>query len=365
MMKQTGIQLIMLFCVFLATIGCGNGEGLDGRKNSPPVIDHLVFPDMVNPGDSVELQVIARDIDGDVLNYVWEVEKGKLDTSTARIVKWTVPSDAKWAIVKVSVHDGVNKPTAKSRKIAINLENAKPVIVEIVVPESVHAGSSLELQAKTDDADGDKLAYNWEVEAGTLSSETAPAPTWTAPIEMGIITVTLKIGDGINEPVTESITVRVIHSLIVAGEQAAGIKLGDPFTKVKAFYGEPEERDRGGHFSYFEIGFSGYVDGIDHVESLFIRKPNKAKTTEGVGVGSTRKRVEEEFGLAEEIKEGGKDHWYWRKGIEFDYDARSRVESIYIFKPLQRAAPAKFGDAMQRERVLINKAALKRYLTKE
>ena len=361
-MKRTVIRCKILFCVFMAIIGCGDGEGLDGHKNSPPVIDHLVFPDMVNPGDSVELQVVTRDVDGDVLHYVWEAEKGKFDSRTESTVTWTAPSDAKWAIVKVSVNDGINKPTIKSRKIEINLKNAAPVIEEIVVPESVHAGSSVQLQAKTDDADGDALTYNWEVEAGTLSSETASAPTWTAPIDMGIMTVTLKISDGINAPVTESITVRVIHSLIVPGEQAAGIKLGDHFDKVKALYGEPEERNRIGHFFYFKIGFSGLVDGINHVESLSIREPNKAKTAGGVGVGSALERVEEEFGPAEEIKDGGESHWYWKKGIQFSYDVRSRIESVYIFKPHNFAAPAKFDDAARRNRALIHKAALKRFL---
>ena len=79
-MKQTVIRWILLFCLLTVIIGCGDGESLDGRGNSPPVIDYLIVPEMVNPGDSVELQVLARDIDGDILNYVWEVENGKLDS---------------------------------------------------------------------------------------------------------------------------------------------------------------------------------------------------------------------------------------------------------------------------------------------
>ena len=367
-MKQTVTRWILLFCLLMVIIGCGDGESLDGRVNSPPVIDYLIVPEMVNPGDSVELQVLARDIDGDILNYVWEVEKGKLDSRTERTVNWTVPSDAKWAIVKVSVNDGVNKPAVKSRKIPINLQNSAPVVTEIVIPESVHAGSSLQLQAKTDDADGDTLTYNWEVEAGLLSSETTHAPTWTVPIEMGSITVTLHISDGINEPAAKSITVRVIHSLIVEGKQAAGIKLGDSFVKVKAMYGKPSNRDES-FFAYWEpdIGISGFVDGIDLVESLFIRKPNKAKTAGRIGVGSARERVEEEFGTAEEIKENGEAHWYWNEGIHFDYDGNSRVSKIHIFKPIKRhgAAPQRFADVLILKQELVNLAALDKYYATE
>ena len=53
-----------------------------------------------------ELQVVAHDGDGDALTYVWDVQKGKLDSDTGQIVKWTVPSDLKAAIVTVSVNDG-------------------------------------------------------------------------------------------------------------------------------------------------------------------------------------------------------------------------------------------------------------------
>ena len=52
--------------------------------------------------------------------------------------------------------------------------------------------------------------------------------------------------------------------------------------------------------------------------------------------------------LALKIEEGGKVHWYWKKGIEFSYDADARVKSISIFKPVG-AAPAGFNDALQVE----------------
>ena len=92
------------------------------------------------------------------------------------------------------------------------------------------------------------------------------------------------------------------------------------------------------------MGLSGVLDGIGLVENRSIRKPNKAKTAGGVGIGTTRKRVEREFGGAEKIEEGGKVHWYWKKGIEFSYDADAKVTSISVFKPVG-AAPSGFDDA--------------------
>ena len=172
---------------------------------------------------------------------------------------------------------------------------------------------------------------------------------WTAPLEMGLVTVMLMVDDGVNESVTKSVVVQIVHALIVPGEEVAGIQLGDGFDRVTILYGRPSKRNSD-FFAYWDpdMGLSGVLDGIGLVENLSIRKPNKAKTAGGVGIGTTRKRVEREFGGAEKIEEGGKVHWYWKKGIEFSYNADAKVRSISVFKPVG-AAPAGFDDALQRE----------------
>ena len=84
--------LVILWVVLFVITGCGD-ESPNGQHNSPPVIDYLIMPEKVSPGDSAELQVVAHDGDGDALIYVWDVDRGKLDSRTGQIVKWTVPSD--------------------------------------------------------------------------------------------------------------------------------------------------------------------------------------------------------------------------------------------------------------------------------
>ena len=93
------------------------------------------------------------------------------------------------------------------------------------------------------DANGDTLTYSWEVKKGVLGSKTTPTPTWTAPIDTGFVAVTLTVDDGVNEPVTKSVVVQIVHALIVPGEEAAGVKLGDTFDRVKALYGKPSKRN--------------------------------------------------------------------------------------------------------------------------
>lgn len=249
--------IVTLLIISLAVLACGDDE--TGLINSPPVIDHVVAPEPVEPGATVELQVVAHDADGDALSYVWEAKEGKLDATIGRVVKWTAPTDAKSAVVVVHANDGVNESAAKSKKIVINLKNSAPVIKKILVPDKVHAGSRTHLEAITDDLDGDILTYNWEVEAGILNSENTPETMWTAPIEMGFVKITLILDDGINEVVEQSAEVRIIHSLILPGQEAAGIKLGDEFDRVIALYGKPSRRD-GHSFAYWDpdIGLSGF-----------------------------------------------------------------------------------------------------------
>ena len=197
--------------------------------------------------------------------------------------------------------------------------------------------------------DRDTLTYSWEVKKGVLDSKTTPTPTWTAPIDTSLTTVTLTVDDGVNEPVTKSVVVQIVYALIIPGEEGAGIKLGDAFDRVKTLYGNPSKRNSD-FFAYWnpDIGLSGFLDGIGLVESLSIRKPDTARTARGIGIGSTLKRVEEEFGDVEKVEEGGEVHWYWKKGIEFSYDADAKVRSISIFKPVG-AAPTGFADGLQRE----------------
>ena len=327
------MQWVIMFAVSTVCLGCGVKTKDDGKSNTPPVLSKIIVPEQV----VVELKAEGHDIDGDKLKYIWEVDQGELDSKTKRTVKWKLPSDARSATFSVYTSDGVNESAPLTRTIKINLKNVAPVIKHIIVPENVIAGERIQLEAETYDPDGDSLAFNWNVEVGALSSVTSETPIWTTPIEGTLVPVALSIDDGINEPTVKSTTIKITGPpLIIAGKQAAGIRLGDPFNRVKALYGEPDLLySDSSSFSFHAMRVSGVIDGINLVEHVFINKPNKSKTAGGVGIGSDREQVEKEFGPAEEIKEDEDRivHWYWKKGISFDYGKDSKVKSIHILKP--------------------------------
>ncbi len=266
--------------------------------------------------------------------------------------------------------------------------NSSPIVDAFIVPTQFSPGEIIEFRVLAYDNDGDPLTYTWEVDAGKLSATSGTKVEWTAPEDVESVRVTVYVSDGVTKStkrVKKIANQKFIPlppldipfdptpnpplNTIVPGKGAAGIKLGDPFKKVETVYGKPDNPpDKGGYFTYREqnVGLSGFVDGIDLVESLFLRHPHKAKTAGGNGVKSLLERVEKELGKAQEIDNndfGGKRHWYWRRGIEFTYDEDEKVESIFIFKPIG-AAPGVAGAPLQHQQV-IRKAAIEALRHKE
>lgn len=121
----------MLSAVLFAIIGCG----VDGFRNSPPVVDQLIIPDEVSPSDIIELQVVAHDGDGDALIYSWRVKKRVLDSDTISTPRWAVPIDTGFAAVMLTVDDGVNTPVSESVMVEI--------VHALIVPGKEAAGIKL------------------------------------------------------------------------------------------------------------------------------------------------------------------------------------------------------------------------------
>ena len=116
-----------------------------------------------------------------------------------------------------------------------------PIIKNIVVPDQVHAGGRVKLEAVAEDPDGNALAYNWDAPGKLIFAKTTSIAIWTAPNDLGVVTVTLSVNDGIHKT-TKSSVLRVIHSLIVPGKEVAGIRLGDRHDEVIHLYGEPSKQ---------------------------------------------------------------------------------------------------------------------------
>ncbi len=115
--------------------------------------------------------------------------------------------------------------------------------------------------------------------------------------------------------------------LIVPGKSAAGINIGDSIQRVKNLYG-PGKRDALDWLVYPDVGL-GVYEGIDgDVGLIQIKSPNKAKTADGLGIGSTSEQVENKFGKPNDNVPGW-THSYWNQGISFRV-ANNRVRLISV-----------------------------------
>lgn len=219
----------------------------------------------------------------------------------------------------------------------VNPRNSPPVINTIFVPERVHASARITLEAITQDVDGDALTYNWQAAGGLLSSNSKPKVIWTAPIEMGVTTVTLSVKDPTNKVVSKTAEVSVIHSLIVPGQEAAGIRLGTLLSDAAKLYGIPKhhfephpdglEHFDVDHYEWKNDGIIVYLDSSDRIRRIDISAPNTAKTVGCNGIGSSQDKVRDEFGPTPYQGGGGtvtrrtvSEHWDMGIGyISFDF----------------------------------------------
>jgi len=168
-----------------------------------------------------------------------------------------------------------------------------PVINNIVVPDQIRAGARITLEAVVEDEDRNTLTYNWQGPGllkypNTLSSSIV---FWTAPIELGVATITLTVDDGINKT-TKSAEVNVINSLIVPGDEIAGIKLSDRLWRIIELYGEPAHREKSTitdrwdtRVDWKNAGLTVYLRS-NRIREIVLSAPHTAKTEGGNGIGS-------------------------------------------------------------------------------
>nr|WP_257461007.1 kelch repeat-containing protein [Archangium lipolyticum] len=103
-------------------------------------------------------------------------------------------------------------------------ENEAPLIESLIASStSVLVGGSISLQATARDPNpGDSLSYAWSSSAGSFSSSSAPATSWTAPLSTGIQKLTFTVTDSGGLSSSIALAINVIQS---AGEGEAKLSI--------------------------------------------------------------------------------------------------------------------------------------------
>ena len=61
------LYYFVLTVLCLSSLTCGRGD------NAKPVIEKLILPTTVQPGETAVFKVVALDPDGDQLTYIWMI----------------------------------------------------------------------------------------------------------------------------------------------------------------------------------------------------------------------------------------------------------------------------------------------------
>ena len=248
------------------------------------------------------------------------------------------------SIVILACGDNENpviKPVVAPEPKPIKPNLAAPVIKKIVVPDQIRAGARITLEAVAEDEDGNTLTYNWQAPGilkypKTLSSSIV---FWTTPIDLGVATITLTVDDGINKT-TKSAEVKVINSLIVPGEEIAGIKLSDRLWRIIDLYGEPTHREESTitdrwdtRVDWKNAGLTVYLRS-NRIREIMISAPHTAKTEGGNGIGSNCDDVRDELTSKFGQNQGGGSSSEKYQHYDWDYagiEVRCRLATVVQF----------------------------------
>ena len=172
------------------------------------------------PLSSLQVTCTASSPDGNGLSYQWSASGGNI-SGTGAAVNWTAPGEVGMYDITVVVTDDHGRKDTES--ITLIASNGPPPIIENLIVTATHEYLKKTITgykvAQTYDYDIEcvasgtgELVYEWSCTGGEISGE-GSLITWTAPnTEVNImVTVTVKVFDGVGNWVRENIVFEVLH----------------------------------------------------------------------------------------------------------------------------------------------------------
>ena len=209
-----GLALVVLVVVAILGSACGPKEAPPAplpptpSGNQPPVISSLVAAQMaVYPNGNTEIQCVASDADGDLINFKWTCTGGNF-TGTGPTVTWKAPEAYGTYDVTVTVEDGKGGSAQASLTMSVGA-NQPPLISSLVAePSSILYGSSTMITCIATDPDGDVVRYSWSASEGNVTG-VGEKVTWVSPNKGGEFNVTVIVSDGKGGETTGNVMVTV------------------------------------------------------------------------------------------------------------------------------------------------------------
>ena len=193
------LAIFLLALLSLPWVGCAT-------PNTPPGIVSLTSRDhVIAPGDSVLIECVAEDADGDELTYEWTCDRGVINGHTG-VIAWTAPAEEGLARVTVDVSDGGEETVSQSITVIVR-SNVSPAITGLTADlDWVRPGASTAVHCTAEDLDGDSLTYTWSTTGGQISGG-GETVTWTAPDTENESTITVLVEDGYDGRASTSLSI--------------------------------------------------------------------------------------------------------------------------------------------------------------
>jgi len=190
------------------------------KRNQPPTASVEPSTFTITQGDSQNLRCVAKDPNNDNLTYAWSVGGERLAAAGPQITfgsEGRAPGAYK---VVCEVSDGDESASAFSSGTVRErvIPNKPPTVQCLTTTMDVASGSSIELNAKANDPDGDQLTYNWSATGGSVRGSGASATFNAAGVSAGSYTVTVTVQDGRDGKSSCTMTVNVSERVSVTKE---------------------------------------------------------------------------------------------------------------------------------------------------
>lgn len=149
------------------------------KTNYNPVVSFReVSPNPAQPDENIVFEVEATDPDGSVVEYYWDFGDGKrLDGANLTKVTHSYAKEGNYVVsVKVEDDKGAYSDVAAVEVYVRSTSkpaprNKPPVIVKVEFsPKKPLVGDMVTFRATASDPDGDKLAFQWNFDDGTISN---------------------------------------------------------------------------------------------------------------------------------------------------------------------------------------------------
>jgi len=176
--------------------------------NLPPVAAATGTP---TSGDSPLAVAFAAggsiDPEGGTLTYSWDFgDPASTDNTSTLVAPTHVYANPGTYTAIVTATDDYGNTDQAAVEIIVNAPNLPPTVLPVATPSSGPAPLVVQFSAGASDPDNDPLSIQWDFGDGGSSTLADPNHVYSTP---GLYTATATVSDGVNPPVSASVTVDV------------------------------------------------------------------------------------------------------------------------------------------------------------